>query len=45
MKNKQSDHITKIISKRYGIFTVNVIVFYPNAGKTRNKPEFEFNKF
>ena len=45
MKNKRTDHISKIMSKRQGIFTENFTIFYSNAEKTANVPEFEFNKF
>ena len=45
MKNKQIDHISKIMSKRNDIFAENFIIFFPNAGKTANVPEFEFDKF
>ena len=45
MKNKQIDHVRKIMSKRHGIFTENIIISFSNAGKTGNVPEFEFDKF
>ena len=36
MKNKRIDHISKILSKRYDIFTENFTIFFSNAGKTVN---------
>ena len=45
MKNKRIDHISKIMSKRHYIFTENFTIFFSNAGKTTNFPEFEFDKF
>ena len=45
MKNKRLDHVSKIMSKRHCVFTENFIIFVSNAGKTGNKPEFEFDKF
>ena len=45
MKNKRIDHISKIMSKRHDIFTENFTIFFPNAGKTVNMPEFDFDKF
>ena len=44
MKNKRNDHIGKIVSKRHGIFTENFTILFSKAGKTRNMPEFEFDK-
>ena len=38
------DHISNIMSKRYDVFTENVIVIVSNAGKTGNVQEFEFDK-
>ena len=45
MNNKLIDHISKIISKRHGIFTENFTISFSNAGKTGNVREFEFDKF
>ena len=45
MKNKLIGHISKIMSKSHDIFTVNFTIFFSNAGKTVNVPEFEFDKF
>ena len=45
MKNKRIVHISKIMSKRHDIFTENFTIFFLNAGKTLNVPEFEFDKF
>ena len=45
MKNKRTDHISKIMSKRHGVFTENFIVFFSNAGKIGNIPEFGSDKF
>ena len=33
MKNKRIDHISKIMSKRHGIFTENFTIFFSNAEK------------
>ena len=38
MKNKRSDHISN--STRHAIFTGNFNIFFSNAGKTGNVPEF-----
>ena len=43
MRNKRIDHISNIMPKRHGIFTEN-LHFFSSAGKTRNVPEFEFDK-
>ena len=45
MKNKRIDHISNIMSKHHGIFTENFTIFFSNAGKTGNLPEFEFEKY
>ena len=45
MKNKRTDHISKIMSKRHDIFNENFTIFFPNAGQTINVPEFESDKF
>ena len=45
MKNKQIDHMSKIMSKRQGIFNENFTISFSNARKTGNMPEFEFYKF
>ena len=49
MKQQQQqqrvDHISKIISKWYDIFTENFTIFFSNAGKTVNLPKFEFDKY
>ena len=45
MKNKQIDHISKIMSKRHDIFTKNFIIFFSNAGKAVKAPEPAFYKF
>ena len=49
MKNKEIDHISKIMSKSHGIFTENFavffFVFFSNRGETRNVLETEFDKF
>ena len=42
IKNKQIDHINKIMSKRHDIFTETFTISFSNAGKTVNVPEFEF---
>ena len=44
-KNKQIDHISKIMSKRHGAFIDNFTIFLLNSEKTGNLPEFEFDKF
>ena len=33
------------MSKHHGIFTENFTIFFSNAGKTGNLPEFEFEKY
>ena len=33
------------MSKRHGIFTEKFTIFFSNAGKTVNVPEFESDKF
>ena len=45
MKNKRIDHLSKIVSKCHGIFNENCTIFFSNAGKTGNVPEFELYKF
>ena len=40
MENKRIDHISKIMSKRHGIFTENLLLF-SNAGKTFRRQSFE----
>ena len=45
MKSKSIDLISNIMSKGHGIFTENFTIFFSNAGKTGNVPEFKFNKF
>ena len=45
MRNKIIDLLSNIMSKLHGIFTENFTIFFPNAGKTRNMPEFEFDIF
>ena len=45
MKNKLIEQISKIISKRYDIFTKNFIFSFQMQEKTVNVPEFEFDKF
>ena len=45
MRNKIIDLISIIMSKRHGIFTENVTIFFSNAGKTGSVPEFEFDIF
>ena len=45
MKKKGINHMSKIMSKRSGVFTENFTVFFLNEGKTGNVPEFEFDKF
>ena len=45
MKNKEIDHISKIVPKRQGIFTKSSLYLFSNAEKTGNVPEFEFDKF
>ena len=45
MKNKQIDHLSKIIWKLHVIFAKNFTIFFWIAGKTRNVLEFEFDKF
>ena len=45
MKNKQSDHLSIIISKRHGVFTDNLFtIFFSNAGRTGIVPKFEFSQ-
>ena len=44
MNSKQFDHVSIIMSKRHDIFTENFTIFFSNAGKTVNVPEFEFDK-
>ena len=44
IKNKRIDHISNIISKRHGILTESVIIFFSSARKTVNVPEFELDK-
>ena len=45
MENKRIDHISKIMAKHHDIFTGNFTIYFSNAGKTVNVPEFEFYKF
>ena len=45
MKNRPIDYISNIMPKHHGIFTENFTIFFSNAGKTKNVPEFEFDKF
>ena len=45
MQNQRIDHISKVMSKRHGIFTENGTIFFPNVGKTGNALEIEFEKF
>ena len=45
MKNKQIDHIIKIMLKRHGVFTKNFTISFSNAEKIRKVPKFEFDKF
>ena len=45
MKNRRIDHISKIMSKRHGIFAENFTIFFSNAGKVGHVPEFRFDKF
>ena len=45
LKSKRIDFKSKIKSKRYGVFTKNFNIFFSNAGKTRNVPGFELDKF
>ena len=45
MKNNRIDHINKIMSKLHDIFTKNFTIFFSNAEKTVNVPDFEFDKF
>ena len=45
MKNKSIDLIKNIMSKRHSIFTGNFTIFFSNAGKTGNVPEFKFDIF
>ena len=45
MKNKRIDYISNIMSKSHCFFTENFTIFFSNAGKTGNLPEFEFKKF
>ena len=42
MKNKRIDLMSNILSKRQGIFTENLIIFFSSAGKTENVSVFEF---
>ena len=44
MKNKWIAHISKIMSKSYGVLTENLTVSFLNAGKARDVSEFEFDK-
>ena len=41
MKNKRAGHISKIMSKRLGIFTQKRYYLFSNAGKIGNLPKFE----
>ena len=41
--NKQTDHISNIMSKR--TFTEKFTIFFSNAGKAGNVPGFKFVKF
>ena len=43
MENKSIDLISTIMSKCHSIFTENFTIFYSNAGKTGNVPEFKFD--
>ena len=45
MKNKIIDLISNIMSKHHPIFTENFTIFFSNAGKTGNIPEFRFDTF
>ena len=45
IQNKQIDLITNIMSKFQGVFTENFTIFFSNAEKIENMPEFEFEKF
>ena len=45
MQYKQIHHISKIMLKCHDIFTENFTIYFSNAGKTVNVPEFEFDKF
>ena len=45
MKNKRIDHMSKIMSKRQGIFTKNFTIFFSSTRKIGNMPEFEFDNF
>ena len=45
MRKKIIDLISNIISKCHGIFTENFTIFFSNAGKTGNVPEFKFDNF
>ena len=45
MKNKSIDLISKIMSKRHGIFTENVTILFSIARKTGNMWEFKFDIF
>ena len=40
MKIKQNEYISNILSKCHGIFTENLAIVFPNAGKTENVQEF-----
>ena len=33
------------MSKRQGVFTENVTIYFSNTGKTENVAEFELNRF
>lgn len=44
MKNKQIDHVSNIISTHHGIFTKIFTIFFSNARKPGNVPEFKFDK-
>ena len=45
MKNRSIDLISNIMSNCQGIFTENFAMFFSNAGKTGNVPEFKFDIF
>ena len=45
MKNKRTGHISKMMSKRPGIFTQKRYYSFSNAEKIGNLPKFEFDKF
>ena len=40
MKTKQNEYIVTIMSKCPCIFTENLVIVFPNAGKTENVQEF-----